>query len=118
MFLVSIEGDNMICKDADKIIGLFLDDDLDNQQLADFLNHIDHCPECREELTIQFLVKVGMQRLEDGNTFNLKEELDAMLLEARRRLNARKTLVYVSNALELVVVALAAITVILAITIG
>ncbi len=108
----------MTCKNADKIIALFLDDDLDNQQLADFLNHIDHCPECREELTIQFLVKVGMQRLEDGNTFNLKEELNAMLRDARKRLNARRYLVYTSRGLQLLVVALAAITVILAITIG
>jgi hypothetical protein len=108
----------MTCKDADKAIARFLDDDLDNRELADFLNHIETCPECKEELTIQFLVKVGMQRLEDGNTFNLKAELDMLLRDARKKLLGRRYLVLTSYILELLVLALAAATVVLAITIG
>lgn len=108
----------MTCKDADKAIALFLDDDLDNRELADFLNHIETCPECKEELTIQFLVKVGMQRLEDGNTFNLKAELDMLLKDARKKLMGRRYLVMTSYILEFLVLALAAATVVLAITIG
>ncbi len=108
----------MTCKDADKAIARFLDDDLDNRELADFLNHIETCPECKEELTIQFLVKVGMQRLEDGNTFNLKAELDMLLRDARKKLLGRRYLVLTSYILELLVLALAAATVVLAFTIG
>ncbi|MBP3198361.1 MAG: zf-HC2 domain-containing protein [Butyrivibrio sp.] len=108
----------MTCKDADKRIQQFLDDDLDNRELADFLNHIESCPECKEELTIQFLVKVGMQRLEDGNTFNLKKELDFLLKDACKRLKTRNSLVIFSRILELAVVALGTITVILAFTMG
>ncbi|WP_051525756.1 anti-sigma factor family protein [Butyrivibrio proteoclasticus] len=108
----------MTCKDADKAIARFLDDDLDNRELADFLNHIETCPECKEELTIQFLVKVGMQRLEDGNTFNLKAELDMLLRDARKKLLGRRYLVLTSYILELLVLALAAATVVLALTIG
>ncbi|MBQ9589981.1 MAG: zf-HC2 domain-containing protein [Butyrivibrio sp.] len=108
----------MTCKDADKRIQQFLDDDLDNRELADFLNHIESCPECKEELTIQFLVKVGMQRLEDGNTFNLKKELDFLLKDACKRLKTRNSLVIFSRFLELAVVALGTITVILAFTMG
>lgn len=108
----------MTCKEADKAISLFLDDDLDNQDLSEFLNHIDTCPDCKEELTIQFLVKTGMQRLEDGDTFNLKYELDNLLKDAYRRLKGRRRLFGLSLLLELLVLALAAATVILAITIG
>ncbi len=108
----------MTCKDIDKSITLFLEDDLDNQDLADFLDHIDNCPECREELTIQFLVRTGMQRLEDGNTFNLKEELDNLLKSAEKRLKGRRRLVHFSFLLEVLVLALAITTVILAFTIG
>ena len=108
----------MTCKDADKSMALFLDDELDNRELADFLNHIETCPECKEELTIQFLVKVGMQRLEDGNTFNLKAELDMLLKDARKKLMGRRYLVMTSYILEFLVLALAAATVVLAITIG
>ncbi len=108
----------MTCKDIDKSIALFLEDDLDNQDLADFLDHIDKCPECKEELTIQFLVRTGMQRLEDGNTFNLKEELDNLLKSAEKRLKGRRRLVHFSFLLEVLVLALAVTTVILAFTIG
>ena len=105
----------MNCKDAEKFIPLFLDDDLDNQDLADFLDHIDSCPECKEELTIQFLVKVGMQRLEDGNTFNLTRELSSILKDARKRLRKRKYLVFTSYLLEIAVAVLAFICIALAI---
>ena len=84
----------------------------------DFLDHIDKCPECREELTIQFLVRTGMQRLEDGNTFNLKEELDNLLKSAEKRLKGRRRLVRFSFLLEALVLALAVMTVVLAFAIG
>ena len=96
----------MNCKEADKLIPLFLDDDLDNRELADFLSHVEACADCKEELTIQFLVKVGMKRLEDGNTFNLRNELDALLLDANKRLTTRKYLVLSSYLLQAVVLAL------------
>ena len=96
----------MTCKEADKLIPLFLDDDLDNRELSEFLSHVETCPGCKEELTIQFLVKVGMKRLEDGNTFNLRNELDALLVDANKRLTARKYLVISSYLLQAVVLVL------------
>ena len=103
------------CKQMEKLIPQFLDDDLDNQDLADFLDHIDNCPECKEELTIQFLVRVGMQRLEDGNTFNLVKELDRELAEAKKKMHRRKTLVLISYVLEIAVAAMFALCLLLAI---
>ncbi len=99
----------------EKLIPQFLDDDLDNQDLSDFLDHIDNCPECKEELTIQFLVRVGMQRLEDGNTFNLVQELERELTDAKKKMHRRKTLVLVSYVLEISVAALFALCILLAI---
>ncbi len=93
----------MTCKDAEKLIPYFLEDDLDNRELSEFLYHMDNCPECREELTIQFLVRVGMQRLEDGNTFNLSSELNRLLFESKKRLGVRKSLVFASFVLQLAV---------------
>jgi hypothetical protein len=103
------------CKQMEKLIPQFLDDDLDNQDLSDFLDHIDNCPECKEELTIQFLVRVGMQRLEDGNTFNLAKELERELTEAKKKMHRRKTLVLISYVLEITVAALFALCLLLAI---
>jgi hypothetical protein len=105
----------MTCKDAEKLIPEFLDDDLDNRELSEFLAHVDSCPECKEELTIQFLVRVGMQRLEDGNTFNLSSELDHLLVDSKKRLSARRYLVMTSYILEIAVAALLATCLLLAI---
>ena len=102
-------------KDIQKLIPDFLNDDLENRELAGFLDHIDNCPECREELTIQFLVRVGMQRLEDGNTFNLKKELDILLSDAKKKLKARHLLVMTSVFLQLAVVLFSVICVVLAV---
>ena len=75
---------------------------------------MERCPECREELTIQFLVRVGMQRLEDGNTFNLANELDKELSDAKKKLHVRRYLVATSYVLEITVAALFALCLLLA----
>lgn len=103
----------MTCKDIEKLIPSFLDDDLDNDDLSEFISHIENCAECKEELTIQFLVKVGMKRLEDGNTFNLRDELELLMRDSKKSLKARRYLVYISYVLELAVLVLGVITVVL-----
>ena len=105
----------MTCKDAEKLISPILDDDLDNRELSEFLNHVDKCPECKEELTIQFLVLVGMKRLEDGNTFNLRNELDNMLITAKKKLRTRRKLFVLSLVLEFMVAVMTIMTILLTI---
>ena len=88
----------MKCSDIQKLIPAFLDDDLDNQDLSLFLSHVESCSECREELTIQFLVSVG---------------LDNLRSDSRRKLGARKYLVFISYVLEIAVAALFALCLLL-----
>ena len=51
------------CKQTEKLIPQFLKDELDNRTEKKFLNHVDGCSSCLEELSIQFLVTTGMQHL-------------------------------------------------------
>ena len=81
------------CKQAEKMIPLFIRDDMDRRERRAFLNHVDHCASCLEELSIQFLVVVGMQRLENGDTFDLNREL-------RSRLDMEKRHVRVLDSLQ------------------
>ena len=69
----------MTHKEAERSIPSFFDESMENLELAEFLDHIDKCPACREELTIQYLVGRGLQSLSDGNEFNLAGELDKKL---------------------------------------
>ena len=59
----------MICKEIEKMIPSFLEDDLDTDDLREFMEHVERCNDCMEELSIQFLVTEGMARLESGSVF-------------------------------------------------
>ena len=48
----------MNCKETEKKIPSFLHDELDGSKLEEFIDHVESCPECKEELSIQFLVLV------------------------------------------------------------
>ncbi|MCD7726580.1 MAG: zf-HC2 domain-containing protein [Clostridiales bacterium] len=95
----------MDCKEAEKKIPYFLQDELEGRKLADFVEHIEGCPECKEELSIQFLVAEGMEQLEKGDTFNLQEALLMKMEYARHRVRINRTLRYILVCLEAAVAA-------------
>ena len=41
----------MDCKQVEKMIPQFLDDDLTTEELREFMEHIENCTDCKEELT-------------------------------------------------------------------
>lgn len=90
----------MKCKEAEKMIPLFLEDELETEELREFMEHIEKCDECKEELSIQFLVSEGMARLETGNVFDLKNELRGRINDAGRVLHFRENLKWILYALE------------------
>lgn len=67
------------CKEYEKLIPDFLSDSLDDIKLEKFISHIENCPECMEELSIQFLITEGMNRLEEGGNFELAKELGILI---------------------------------------
>lgn len=95
----------MNCKEAEKKIPAFLNDELDGRGLAEFAEHIEDCPECMEELSIQFLVAEGMEQLEQGNNFNLQEALTSKLENADYRIRINRVLRHVLLVLEAAVAA-------------
>ena len=76
---------------------------MDNWQLEEFLHHVKTCPDCREELTIQLLVKVGLQKLEESGDFNLIREMNTQMEEAEHRLKVRNILQNISFVLQTLV---------------
>lgn len=73
------------CIHATKMIPAFIVGELSCRELERFMEHMEECENCKEELSIQFLVEVGLNSLEAGNTFDLQEELNTALEEARRK---------------------------------
>ena len=96
----------MTCKEAEKLIPVFLEDDLDTDDLREFMEHIEECGECMEELSIQFLVKEGLSRLEAGSVFDLKNEPEYRIGMEEHALKMRESLMWLSYLLDgLVVIA-------------
>ena len=80
----------MDCKEVQRNITAFLDEELDGRSAERFLNHIEECPECREELSIQYLVKEGMVRLEEGGSFDLGKDLKELISESYKKIKNQR----------------------------
>lgn len=106
----------LTCKQAEKRIPLFLKDKMDNQEKKQFLSHVENCDVCLEELSIQFLVTIGIQRLENGDTFDLNRELHNKMQTERRHLHILDSLqngLVVTEAIALLLTALILVLVVL-----
>lgn len=102
----------MECREAERLVKTFIEDKMAPKEMEKFLEHIEHCESCKEELSIQFLVAEGMLRLEEGNTFDLQSELLHRLELAKKRIQRRNVMKRVVYYAEL-----AAIGIILILTI-
>lgn len=80
---------NISCREAERMIPGFIEESLNDHDLKAFLNHIDTCPECMEELSIQLLVIEGLDFLEEGKAFALQKVLDEKIESALRKLSRK-----------------------------
>ena len=97
---ISIEN----AEEFEKNIPEFIAGELDFLTLQEFGEHMQECPRCKEELVIQFLVTEGMQRLEDGDAFDLQRELEIRLTEAKRKVKIHMSFLKAGAVLEVITV--------------
>ena len=79
------------------MIPAYLNDELDAGELKEFLDHIDKCGECREELAIQFLITEGLNSLSTGDSYDLKLAMDDRVSKSRRQIKLHDRLLGVRN---------------------
>lgn len=95
----------MDCNRIQRLIPDFLNEELKTRELVRFLQHIDTCEECKEELTIQYLSSEGISRLEEGKTFDLDRELNEYILQMEKGIRRRRNLVLGYVAFEIAAIA-------------
>ena len=68
----------MDCKRAMELMTQFINDQLDAEDVQAFLDHIDSCPECREELEVNYSLMTAMKQLDEDTDLsdNYIEELN------------------------------------------
>lgn len=72
----------MDCLEIEKKIPLFLENKMNGKEIRDFVEHVECCKECREELSIHFLASEGIDIIVEGESFDLDKELDRRLYGA------------------------------------
>lgn len=95
----------MTCRECEKQIPDFIGRKMDHLRMKRFIEHVDTCDNCREELVIQFLIQEGMVHLEDGDVFDLQRELQEHMEEARRRVRIYEGILRLGTAFEVLVMA-------------
>ena len=68
----------MDCKRAMELMTQFINESLDAEDVQAFLDHIDSCPECREELEVNYSLMTAMKQLDEDADLsdNYIEELN------------------------------------------
>ncbi|MDY2837782.1 MAG: zf-HC2 domain-containing protein [Bilifractor sp.] len=72
------------CREAEAMIPDYLADKLSDRDLAVFLNHINNCNKCHDELETNFMVDLTVRYLNEENpqgSFNLKPMLQKNINE-------------------------------------
>lgn len=93
--------ETMDCKEFERLIPGFIEEELEFSTLKRFLDHMEQCGGCKEELEIQFLVTEGVQRLEDGRAFDLQRELTRRLAEARQKIRVGTNMIRLGITMEI-----------------
>lgn len=73
----------MTCTEAEKMVIPYINDQLSSQELEDFIEHIETCENCHEELEIHYMVDVGLKKLDEvDGTYDIVGDLKRKLEES------------------------------------
>ena len=81
------------CRQCEQHMNSFIANDLVGETLWQFLTHVEKCPECFEELEIRYLMAEALDRIENGEGINLRNEL-------KRKIRVTKKAMYFHYFIE------------------
>lgn len=90
----------MNCKEFEKTVPDFMNKKMDFIKMKRFLEHLRKCPNCKEELNIQFLIDEGLARLEEGGPFDLQKEIAELVKEADKKVRTHEKYMRVGQIIE------------------
>ena len=74
-----------------KLIGPYMNDELDSETLNDFLIHLSGCDECKDELEINFIVTKGIEILDgDKGDYNLSNAFSKSTVNMKKFIRMKK----------------------------
>ncbi len=96
----------MTCREAERLVLPFIHYELDDETAAQFLEHVEHCADCREELEIYYTVEEGIRQLDDENTdiSDIKGAMEEDIMASRQRLYTIRLMNIVRYAADTLIV--------------
>ena len=84
----------MVCKESEQRILGFINNELSDEKLTEFLEHIKTCKSCYEELEIYYTIHVALQKLDYES--NASYDINKMLVDniENKRQNLRKKMYF------------------------
>ena len=90
----------MNCKEFEKMIPDYIHKRMDFVTTKHFAEHLKNCPNCTEELNIQFLVNEGLSRLEEGNAFDLQTEMNNLKKDSQKKIRFHENFLRLGRLVE------------------
>lgn len=60
----------MTCLEVQGLITRFINNELNISQLEEFLNHLHHCKDCREDVEVYYVLLTGMKQLDEDRNLS------------------------------------------------
>lgn len=83
----------MTCFEAQCLITPFINEELALLQLEDFIEHINHCADCKEDLEVYFTLLNGMKQLDENKnrTNNFQVDLEGFIHKQEEKILQEKS---------------------------
>ena len=84
----------MDCRTAEGMVSSYIKHDLPLNELEEFLDHVQNCSSCYDELETYFIVHEAIQQLdekEDGTVLDFRELLEQDIRRSRRYIRQKRS---------------------------
>lgn len=81
------------CRTAESMVARYINHTLKTDELEEFLDHIEHCSSCYDELETYFIVNKVTQQLvkqEDGSVLDFQNLLEQDIRKSRRYIHHKR----------------------------
>lgn len=83
----------MNCQTAESMVNRYIEHDLSVEELEDFLEHVENCPSCYDELETYFIVHAAMRQLDEESgesSLDFRELLEDDIHSSKRYIVKKK----------------------------
>lgn len=87
-------ADRVNCTEARRMVAAYVNKELSVKDMEAFLDHIEHCSDCMDELDVYFTVYRALNSLDDGEhqELNFKKMLEEDIRMERKAIFRKKTI--------------------------